>query len=1189
MIRPATKIALEVVAGVAAVALLLAAAAAWRLSQGPLPVSFLTPIVEQAANDQLEDNRIDIEDMVIAWADGQGALELQAVNVTILGEEDKEVVSVPRLAIDINLRAALAGRLVPKKLAFEGASLTLVRGHDGTISFGLTPNGNALPAPEPQVSEQGDALLATLLEAVSSPGESSDAGRHLEGLSIRDAAITVFDQRSGGLWLASDVGLEFRNTPLGMAGVINAHVLSPGGEWDLIGTVRASGPDEPVVIVANVNNIMLTDFARTLVALEPLAMIDSAVSGRVIAKLNRNGLAIADLEVDLNAGKGEIVLPVNEPEPFYPPKPLGYDGLPQAEDPRPPYSPKPWRYEIDSAHIKGQLVWPQGVIELNEFAVKGEAIDLSVSGTGQITVRDDGSVEDVELTVETQPVAINIPNVTVGKTRVDGLGASLRYEPDAGRLEIANASVSLGEGYVSIAGAIEGLNSGPLSIVLDGEIEQLLTSDLMQVWPPRVGHGARQWVNANIKGGFLDRGVLSIDALDGELNQTPVPDDAISLNVQFAEMQVRYLRGLSPIQEARGTLALTGNSFTARLIGGEIAPPSGGLIQVSDSTFRTDNFHIRGNDAFIDVQAAGSMTAILALIDQEPLGYISRFGLDPNDVSGTGVADIKTTLPMRSQLRFTDVLFGVSGRATGIDMPDLSEGVTLNSGDMDFTVSNTHLKATGNMLLAGAPITLDWVEDFNSGGKPSSTFQVSGVFDDATRTQVGLGVARNIQGALPVQATLKGRGPDIATAEFEADLGPVTVLEPLIAWRKEPGVPATLAGTYSQAEDGSITLSGMSMSGQGVQLQGSAFFAPGGIMQSASVSRLLLANGTDLSGVAVRSPEDGIVRIDVNGAVFDARDFLDELFADSPPTEDQEDATNDVILANANVDRVTAHGGEVLQGATASLKMVGSRMQQLSVEGIFESGGELGIEMKPTTYGTRKVEATSRNAGAVLRSLDLYENMDGGNVEFDAEIDDRVDGSPLDGHLTGDTLRIRNAPIVADVLTLGSLTGISDTLQGEGILFTRLDAPVRVNARAIDLKDAILSGPAIGATIKGHVDRETDEIDLGGTIIPAYTVNSFLGNIPVLGEILVGREGEGVFGITYGISGVSSDPEVVVNPAAALLPGILRRIFEIGGSASEDTSETTPNEAIGDAAQEEVDATAGVAAESTARGAGDDG
>lgn len=1161
MIRPATKIALEVVAGIVAVAVLLVGAAAWRLSEGPLPVSFLTPLVAQAANDRLPDNRVEIADMVIVWVDGQGALELQAVDVRILGEGDREVVTIPRLAVDFSVRAALAGRLVPKKLVFAGASLTLVRAQDGTISFGLTGNNGegeqALPAPEPEVSEQGSALLATLLEAVSAPDETAseaDRGRRLEGLSIRDAAITVFDQRSGGLWLASGVSLEFRNTPLGMAGVINAHVLSPGGEWDLIGTVRATTPDEPVVIVANVNNITLPDFARTMVALEPLAMLDSAVSGRVIAKLNRKGLAIEDLEVDLNAGEGTLALPANEPEPFYPPKPLGYDGKPQPEDPRPPYTPRPWAYDIDSAHIKGRLTWPEGEIELDDFAVKGEAIDLSISGTGKISVQTDGSVQDVALDVKTKPVAINIPNVTVGIAGVDGLTADLRYAPAAGRLDINKASVLLGEGYFDISGSIEGLGDESLSLALDGELEKLLLNDIMQIWPPRVGSGAREWVVANVSGGIFSRGSLHINAPDGALDQQPLPDEAIDAELEFADVTVSYLGELPPIEDGRGHMKLTGNSFAAFLTGGRIEPANGGLVQISKGSFKTRDFQIRGNDAFIDVQAAGSMTAILALLDEEPLGYAKGFGLDPRDVSGTGRARITTTLPMRSLLPFDDVTFGAKGHVSQLDLPDLPDGITMNGGEMDFDVNNFRLRANGLLYMADVPMDMTWVEDFNPGGKPSSTFNIKGIVNNEERARLGLALTRNIDGALPVEAVLKGSGPDISTAQFEADLTPVAVMEPLIGWRKEIGIPATLAGTYDQASDGAVTLSGMSVSGEGVQVRGSALFRPDGALQEASVTRLLLANGTDLSGVANRSAEDDVMHVDVNGPVFDARDFLDGLFDSSDADEGEDEALRQVIVANANVDRAIGHEGTELKDVTAHLRMVGSRMQQLSLDGEFVTGGMLDIEMKPTTYGTRKIEATSQDAGAVLRSLDLYGNIDGGSVEFTAEIDDRIEGSPLEGELTGTNLRVREAPILASILTLGSLTGISDTLQGEGILFTKLEAPVRVNDRAIDLKDAIMSGPAIGATIKGHIDRGTDEIDLGGTIVPAYTVNSFLGNIPVIGDIFVGREGEGLFGITYGISGKASDPEVTVNPLAALLPGILRRIFEIGGSASEDVS-----------------------------------
>jgi hypothetical protein len=1157
LIRPATKIALEIVAGLVAVVVLLVGAAAWRLSEGPLPVSFLTPLVNQVANDGLPDNEVRIRDMVVAWTDADGGLELQALDVTILDGAGGEVVTIPRLAVDFSLRSALAGRLVPKKLAVAGASLTLVRRSDGGLSFGLNDAGlgtQVLPAPEPQVSEQGDALFSTLMDAISTPqGEERDSGRRLEGLSIRDAAVTVFDQRSGGLWLASGVSLEFRNTPLGMAGVVNAHVLSPGGEWDLIGTVRANGPDDQVVIVANVNSIRLPDFARTMVALEPLALIDAAVSGRVIAKLNRDGLSIAEMEVDLNAGEGKLTLPVDEPEPFYPPKPLGYDGKPQPEDPRPPYTPRPWSYEIDSAHIKGKLTWPEGSVELDDFSVKGEAIDVSIAGTGRIASSEDGTITAVDVSVATAPVAINVPNVTVGLSRIDALEASLSYDIAAGRLGIENASVTLGEGHVALAGQIEGLGSDAVAVTLDGDIKEILFNDLMQVWPPRVGHGAREWVKKNITAGIINQGVLSLDAGPGDLSATPLPDEAISADLSFSGITGSYLNTLSPIRDGRGKIKLTGNSFKAEIIGGYIEPAAGGRIEILGGAFTTRDFHIRGNDAQIYADVQGSMTAMLSLLDEEPLGYTSGFGLDARDVSGNGKVRISTTLPMRSQLRFGDVTFGAEGRAQNLSMPDLADGVSLNSGDMAFDVNNKRLRANGTMQLAGTPVALTWVEDFNAGGGPSSTFDLSGRLDDATRQRLGLQIGRNIVGTLPIEATLKGSGPDISAAQFEIDLEPVLAMEPLIGWQKEAGVPATLAGSFSRADDGAISLSGLNLSGQGVQLQGNVVFAPDGNISHASLSRLLLANGTELSGSAVRSPEDGILRVDLNGPVFDAREFLDGLFADDTADDQATDEERgQIIMANAHVDRVVAHNGEELSNVIAHLELTGGQMRQLSLDGTFSTAGDLKIEMKPTTYGTRKISAQSKNAGAVLRGLDLYNNIDGGGAEFEGEIDDRRDGSPLEGRLTGEDLRVRNAPILASVLTLGSLTGIRDTLQGDGILFTRLEAPVTVNRRAIDLKDAIVSGPAIGASLKGHVDRETDEIDLGGTIVPAYTLNSFLGNIPVLGDIFVGREGEGLFGMTYRISGVSSDPEVTVNPLAALVPGILRRIFEMGGAPSDE-------------------------------------
>ncbi len=92
-------------------------------------------------------------------------------------------------------------------------------------------------------------------------------------------------------------------------------------------------------------------------------------------------------------------------------------------------------------------------------------------------------------------------------------------------------------------------------------------------------------------------------------------------------------------------------------------------------------------------------------------------------------------------------------------------------------------------------------------------------------------------------------------------------------------------------------------------------------------------------------------------------------------------------------------------------------------------------------------------------------------------------------------------------------------------------------------------------------------IDVSGTVVPAYAINSALGHIPVLGEIFTGgKKGGGVFAVNYTMSGPTDDPQVNVNPLSALTPGIFRNVFDIFGDitlrpgAGEDGSSPGPGE-----------------------------
>ena len=58
-------------------------------------------------------------------------------------------------------------------------------------------------------------------------------------------------------------------------------------------------------------------------------------------------------------------------------------------------------------------------------------------------------------------------------------------------------------------------------------------------------------------------------------------------------------------------------------------------------------------------------------------------------------------------------------------------------------------------------------------------------------------------------------------------------------------------------------------------------------------------------------------------------------------------------------------------------------------------------------------------------------------------------------------------------------------------------------------------------------------------------LNSALAPIPLIGPLLTGPRGEGIFGITFAIQGRLSSPDIVVNPFALVTPGFLRELMQL--------------------------------------------
>ena len=112
----------------------------------------------------------------------------------------------------------------------------------------------------------------------------------------------------------------------------------------------------------------------------------------------------------------------------------------------------------------------------------------------------------------------------------------------------------------------------------------------------------------------------------------------------------------------------------------------------------------------------------------------------------------------------------------------------------------------------------------------------------------------------------------------------------------------------------------------------------------------------------------------------------------------------------------------------------------------------------------------------------------------------------------------------------GSLTGIGDLMGGDGITLEEWNFPFTSKNNVLGVNGAQVTGRAICASADGYIDRPHGTLALKGSLVPACGVNSLLSNIPLLGDLLASKQGEGVLSATYSATGNMEHPDISTNP-----------------------------------------------------------
>ncbi len=770
-------------------------------------------------------------------------------------------------------------------------------------------------------------------------------------------------------------------------------------------------------------------------------------------------------------------------------------------------------------------------------------IKLPFSGSLRVRAGFDGAVHDVALDLTGGEGSIALPwEPSDASLPVRAMRLRSSLTRDLTVAQVDELTLDLGGTRIGASATVQGVSQGIINGPFEAEAEfsanDLSVDLLKRLWPDSVAPNAQRWVTANIHEGAVPDGRFSLNGAAGDDGLAGFEVTDMSGAFRFQGLAVSYFDTMPQIRRGQGQATVRKDSLTFAVASAEVQGLQVGPAQVDITGLDKPDQNLA-----VETVVRGAVSRILTLLDHPRLGYAKALGVKPSEVGGEAAVRLQIRFPLIDALTFKQVEIAAAANLRGVTLPKAAFDLDLTQGDFILQLDGRGMDVAGSAMLGITPIDLTWVENFAPRGF-ARQFKIQATVDDAGRRSMGLDFDEYLHGPVGMDAVMTQYPSRANTLVLNADLTPAELEVSELVWRKEPGVAAKLKAELALLGDKPTAIQDFTLDAEGFAAAGNATFAADGKTINAAKIRRLAYGRSDVSADLSRR-SDGGLDLALTGKSFDAAPYLkgekDKPAADGKGAEAETKLTPLGIALTLETLHLSDQGG--LANVSARLRRDTRNWRSVAVDGQPAPGKIFSLSIAPDG-ANRRLAVRSDDAGSVFKALGISDNVVGGRMQLDGTYDDAKPGEPLDGKLEVESFRLVNAPAIAKLLSVALLTGILDSLRGEGIGFDRLEAPFTLKNDVLETKNSRAHGAALGLTAEGWINLRSDTIGLRGTIVPAYAVNSILGNIPLIGKLL-GPEGSGVFAATYRMTGSLDDPDVSVNPLATLAPGFLRGLFGI--------------------------------------------
>ncbi len=998
---------------------------------------------------------------------------LRLTDVRISDADGRQIAEVSDLRASLAMRPLLRGHVRPKRVILQGAQVALTRGPDGALSLtvgtGSSPVGEA-----PNMAE----LIEATDEVFKSPVLSAMTSVQLDAITL-----DYQDLRLGRSWVLDGGHIQATRNAEEVRLATGFSVLAGR---DYVSSIEANYSSSLNSAAArfgvNITDLPTEDIAGHSPALAWMQVLRAPISGALRGSVDAEG-ALGPVFATLNLGAGAV-----QPNPET--VPIKFEAA------RTYFTYDPKLQELDFNEVSIDSAWGTVQAEGRTF-LKGVSAGGLDSMAGQFRLSG----------IQINPADLFPEPLDLTRAEVD---FQMMLAPF--RLQLGQMTVEDGEHRLRLNGRLDAQPEG-WATSIDAQIDGMSAQQVLKYWPERLAAKPRLWVTENIFQGHMSD-------LDFALRLKPNQKPDVYADFEFTETEVRFAKTLPTVENAQGQASLLNGRFTVTAQKGVVFADQGGPVDASGTSFIIPDTNIKkAAPAVARIQASGSVTAALSLLDRPPLRLLTKAGLPVALADGQVKLAGTLSLPLVKGLKFEDTRFHFDGALSDLYSDRLVPGFEVSADDLSLTGTQDQVAITGQGLFGDVPATASWVQPI--GGDTALRSQLSGQIELSPRlmTQIKAGLPENmLTGAGTADFTLgigAGEPPKLSAS---SDLSGVALAIPELGWRKPASSTGTLTADATLGSE--LSVDALSLDAAGLRTRASISFRDGAF-DRVRFSTFEIGNWLAVPAELI-ARGSAVPDIRVLGGVLN---LGQSTFGDGGGSGGGPGPKLDI-----NLDRLQVTETVALTGLNGAFQTTGGLTGNFTAR--VNGGAPINGQVTPRDSRSA-VGLTSADAGAVLRSAGVLTQAREGALTMQLE---PIDGpGNYDVDLRIDNTRIKDAPAMAALLNAISLVGLLDEMAGQGIFFSAIESKMRITPTEVKVLSGSAVGPSMGLSFDGTVDTVAGLLDLRGAISPIYLLNA-------VGSVLT-RKGEGVIAFNYTLKGPLTDPKVSVNPLSGLAPLFLRNLL----------------------------------------------